>query len=157
MFCRLPSSLIMALLPIAITGCSAEPEPASVMASVIEARQENFEQMKEANDAIKREAEADSPDPAVFRANAAILIERAANIPSGFPQGSGPESGVETDALPAIWQNSEGFAARAGNMQDSLRQFGEAASGEDISATIAAVKLVGDTCRECHEEFRKRD
>ena len=127
------------------------------MASVIEARQDNFEQMKEANDAIKREAEADSPDPAVFRENAAILIERAAKITGGFPEGSGPGSGVETDALPAIWQNNPSFLARASKMQEVLEQFSLTAAGDDVSATVAAVTLVGDTCKECHQEFRKRD
>lgn len=157
MFRRLPKSLVVALFAATVVGCSGAPEPESEVASVIAARQENFKQMKEANDAMKREAEADSPDPAVFRENAAILIERAANIASGFPENSGPQAGVETDALAEIWQRKAQFEARAMTMQVVLEQFSATAAGNDVSATVAAVTLVGDTCRECHEEFRQRD
>lgn len=154
---RLEKVLAVVLLATAVAGCSGATEPDNAVAGVIAARQENFKQMKEANDAIKREAEADNPDPAVFRANAAILIERAANITSGFPENSGPQAGVETDALPQIWQNKAQFEARATALQEVLQQFSATAAGDDVNATVAAVALVGDTCRECHEEFRKRD
>jgi cytochrome c556 len=149
--------LSLALLIAAIVGCSSAQAPATQEAEVVEARQENFKQMKAANDAIKKEAEETSPDPAVFRQNAAILIEHAAKITGGFPEGSGPEAGVETDALPAIWQRSAEFHAKANKMQQVLQQFSARATGNDIHATVAGVKLVGDACRECHQQFRQQD
>lgn len=158
---RMPRTLIVALFAAALAGCTgAEDTPNNAsdqIVGVIEARQANFKAMKEANDALKREVEADSPDPAVFRANAGVLINHAANIAGGFPAGSGPEAGVETEALPAIWERKAQFDARARTLQDVLQQFSVTAAGSDMAATVAGVAQVGDACRECHEEFRKRD
>lgn len=168
----LTRTLATAFLALTAAGCSgAQDAPAgdasdtpavadvaaSGTAGVIEARQDNFEQMKDANDALKREAEADSPDPAVFRENAAILVGLTANIAGGFPEGSGPQEGVETDALPEIWQNKAEFEARATALQDVLQRFTTMAAGNDMAATIAGVAEVGAACRDCHEQFRKRD
>ena len=69
--------------------------------------------------------------------------------PTLFPPGSG---GLDTEALPAIWENPEDFAQRV----DAFRE--AAANLNDVAgkggALGPAVKQVGQTCKGCHDGYR---
>ena len=68
-----------------------------------------------------------------------------------FPAGSNVG---ETEALPAIWDDAEGFAAAVAAMQEATAAFVEAAESGDRAAIGAAFRNVGMGCRGCHDNYR---
>jgi cytochrome c556 len=77
----------------------------------------------------------------------------AAHIPQWFPPGS---TNKPTDALPTIWQRWPDFQARAARLeQDSTRLALVAASG-DPKAIAAQFRAVGQTCSDCHADYRQK-
>lgn len=80
-----------------------------------------------------------------------IMADVAAQAGDLFPDGS--DTGHDTEALPAIWTDREGFNQR-------LADFGEAvnaAAARDIQSVDAlqpALKSILDTCKGCHDNYR---
>jgi len=68
-----------------------------------------------------------------------------------FPEGS--DVG-DTEALPAIWQNPEEFAAAVKKSQDAADAFLAAAESGDAAAIGAGMRGLGGSCRGCHDDFR---
>ena len=73
-----------------------------------------------------------------------------------WPEGS-DNAAVETSrALPAIWEDLDGFT-------EDWVAFGEAAAamqaaaGGGVEAIGAAIRDLGGTCQACHEDFREPD
>lgn len=88
-------------------------------------------------------------------ANIAVrtLYNGSADIPALFPAGT--ESGGETEALPAIWSDAAGFAAKAEAMNAAAAQL-IATPIENLDGVRAAVGALGQTCQGCHETFRMK-
>lgn len=91
-----------------------------------------------------------------FDALAAELAMRTMNstalaYPAMFPKGS--ESGADTEAAPAIWSDSAGFAASSAELASASLAAAEAAKG-GADAFKGAFGAVGKTCKGCHEKFR---
>ena len=144
------TKLSIALFAVALTG-------AATAAGVISARQGNYKQIGKANKAINDELRKPAPAIAVIQANAVILDTLAPRIPSWFPKGTGPEAGVKTAALPAIWQRNPEFQAAARNFAIAAHNFRAAAASGDMNRVRAALPAVGTSCRSCHETFRAKD
>lgn len=69
-----------------------------------------------------------------------------------FPEGSS-SADAETRALPAIWEDPEGFQAAKQALADAAAAMAEAAgTQEGVQANMAAV---GGACGGCHEKFRQ--
>lgn len=68
-----------------------------------------------------------------------------------FPEGS--ESGFETEADPAIWQNRTAFESRAQTLADRTASAIEA-SPDSVDAFRGVFGPVGQACQACHEDFR---
>lgn len=111
----------------------------------VEARQAT---MKE-NGAILRTAGQLSGAEAV--AAMQTLLDNYTQIPAFFPEGS---LVGDTKALPAIWENWEEFTA----IDEAGRAAAEAglaaAEAGDAAAYGEAVKALGATCGQCHQQFR---
>jgi cytochrome c556 len=89
-------------------------------------------------------------------AQAEAIHAMAALIPSLVPKGSGPEAGVETNALPAIWQEPDKFKALAAKLETESAKLIEVAKTGDKQAIGAQVQVMGrEGCGACHKEFRK--
>ncbi|MFV0301582.1 MAG: c-type cytochrome [Paracoccus sp. (in: a-proteobacteria)] len=75
-------------------------------------------------------------------------------LPALFIPGTSLDDGVETEALPAIWQNSEDFTAK-------FAAFGEAAAGAGAAvgggqdAIGPVLQKLGGACKACHDDYRK--
>jgi cytochrome c556 len=81
-------------------------------AQAVKDRQANFKQLGGAFKALNDQLKSDKPDMAVIKASALKMKALAAQEPTWFPAGSGPEAGVKTAAKPQIWSDAAGFAAR---------------------------------------------
>ncbi|MCS6987880.1 MAG: cytochrome c [Sphingomonadaceae bacterium] len=134
---------------------AATPSFAQSPQATIEARQANFKAIakafKELNDELKKSA----PSLAVLRTAAADLQKSSVRIAGFFPAGTGPETDLKTDALPAIWRNPAGFTEAARRHTAAVDALVAATRGSDMAAIRTAAGAVGPTCKGCHDSFRK--
>jgi cytochrome c556 len=79
------------------------------------------------------------------------LRDNYSHIPALFPEGSNVG---ESEALPAIWENWEAFTAIADAGVTAAEQGIAAAEAGDAAAYAEAVKAIGATCGQCHQQFR---
>lgn len=135
-------------------GVSATAAWAATPAQIISARQTNFKQMGRAFKAINDQLKQSVPDIATIRANAQILAQSSGQIQSGFPRSTGPEAGVQTAALPLIWQRGRDFQSHANQLVTATRNLQRVAPGNDIYAIKAAVAGVGGACKGCHDTYK---
>ena len=86
------------------------------------------------------------------------LVGHAEGLASGakelhrvFPEGSNVG---ESEALPAIWQQPDAFAAAIAKAEEATAAFVAAAKSGDREAIGAAFRNVGMSCRGCHDNYR---
>ena len=84
----------------------------------------------------------------------AELVAVLAKLPwTAFVDGS--DKG-DTSAKPEIWSQPDKFKADAQKLQDAVAKLVEAAKTGRQDAVKAAFSAAGETCKGCHDEFRKR-
>lgn len=71
-----------------------------------------------------------------------------------FPAGTGTG---DTDALPLIWQEQEKFGQQLKASEKSTADLRAAVAAGDKAATMKAFKAVGESCKGCHDRYRKED
>lgn len=96
--------------------------------------------------------------PLVKQKNWPEIAERAAQLQQWgevmttyFPEGS---HGSPSEAAPAIWEDSAGFAAAAGHFTTQASQVADAAMAEDANAVKSAIKSLAASCKSCHAVYR---
>jgi cytochrome c556 len=137
-------------LAVGLSACTADaPNPAS-------ARQASFKRIAKANKAITEELKKPAPAVELLKTNAIILGELAPQVATWFPEGTGPQSGIETEAKPAIWQQKDAFRKAAGAFVTATQGLQAAAASGDIEQIKAAAPKVGGTCKGCHDTFRAK-
>lgn len=126
-------------------------------ADVISKRQANFKAIGRAFKATRDELQKDAPAIAVLRANADALDKAARQIPRHFPRGTGPEAGVKTAALPAIWAAGSTFNSTAASFQKLSGDLRAATASGDMARIKAATGALGGGCKSCHDNFKAKD
>lgn len=96
------------------------------------------------------------PYDAEAAAKHAEVVALAATLPwSAF--GPGTDKGRETAARPEIWAEQDKFEQRAADMQtEVLSNFVPAAKSGDLDQLKAAIGAAGQSCKACHDDFRRR-
>ncbi len=89
--------------------------------------------------------------------NVQTIKDRGGYLLKWFPKGSGPESGVKTYALPAIWQKNDDFVKLGKAMQAEALKLDEVAATKNADAFKAQVLVIGKTCKACHDNYRSPD
>lgn len=120
-------------------------------------RQANFKVIGKSFKGMLDEGRKPAPNIAVYRVNADALAKAAAKISGHFPKHTGPEAGVKTAALPAIWQKNPEFKTSAAKLVDASKKLSAAAKSGNLDATKAAVMGLGPTCKGCHDQFKAKD
>ncbi|MFN3313712.1 MAG: c-type cytochrome [Hyphomonas sp.] len=145
-----------------LTACGGAETPARDLTpeevelkQKIDARRLNFQDLGAAFKAVGDELRAGRANSATVQFSVDAVARYSVQISSWFPEGSGPESGFRTDALPAIWENPEEFAAILSNFEASAALFAEASQSGNASAIQSNFQLVGAGCVSCHDKFRK--
>lgn len=95
------------------------------------------------------------PRPAVVRIEE---MERFfSTFSTRFPEATAMNSpGIDSKALPAIWQNRADFDRLPGNVMARLATLKQAAAAGDASAFAPALQATGASCGECHRPYRAR-
>ncbi len=74
-------------------------------------------------------------------------------FPNQFPAGT--ESGADSEAAPAVWQNPKDFHAKAEKLAAEADKL-LAAVPADQAGVGAAMKALGGTCGDCHQTYRMK-
>lgn len=72
---------------------------------------------------------------------------------AGFVEGSG--SGGNTKAKPEIWTEKDKFNAAVTKNQEEVAKLVAAAKGGNLDQIKAAVGGAGQSCKACHDNYRK--
>jgi cytochrome c556 len=136
---------LVAVAPPAVAAGAAE-----VVRSRVDAYRELGASFKNINDELR------SPKPqAMVLQLSARQVRNVANQQYGFfPTGSGPQAGVKTKALPAIWSKGPAFKAAQDAFAKEANAFYKAAQANNVAAARTAAKSLGATCKSCHTQFR---
>ncbi len=81
------------------------------------------------------------------------LAAWAEHLPALFPPGS--DTGA-TYALPTIWSDPQGFAARVAALRRATRAMAVAGEAGDQKRFGAAFRATDDACGACHRVYRHR-
>jgi cytochrome c556 len=79
------------------------------------------------------------------------LAKWAAAAPALFADST---RSVPSRALPAVWSDKAGFAAKAKDFADSTRALAAAARAEDKTAFDAALASTAASCKGCHDSYQ---
>ncbi len=158
---RLVTALGAGVLALGLSACGGESAPAAeidpAVQSAIKSRQEALKEMGGAMKTISDQLKLEEPDVDAIYASAQTIEGHSVNIGDWFPAGTGPESGVETEALAAIWEKPEDFAAAVARFQTAADEFEAIAVGRDPAAIGPAMGGIGGSCKNCHDQFRLDD
>lgn len=146
--------LAVLIAMLAIGSAVASEVAASSMQDIIETRRSGFKKMGAAMKSIAEQFKTDAPDLVKITAAAQVISAGVRDQPGWFPAGSGPESGIETDALPHIWQDTAKFAALSHQLGVESGNFASAVAGKDVAAIRTQFKVLAEVCSTCHKSFR---
>lgn len=146
------SSLSMAIallaMPLAASAQFAKPEDAQRYRKAV------FTVMAAHFSQLAAMANGRAPFDAKLAATHADLLGRISHLPyPAFVEGS--DQGA-TQAKPDIWLQPALFKAAARRSQDDIAKLGPAAQSADLARLKSAVSAVGQSCKSCHDEFRRR-
>ncbi|MAY60882.1 MAG: cytochrome C556 [Rhizobiales bacterium] len=79
------------------------------------------------------------------------ISKTMAEFPAQFPEGT--ETGMETEAAPAIWENKADFEAKAIALKDAA-DAGIASPPSDVDGLKAMFGPLTKNCGSCHETYR---
>ena len=120
----------------------------------IERRQDDMKDLGRAFKRVRDELGGGSPDLGRVREATALVVTAATDLPSWFPDGSGPETGVKMRAFAEIWTTPTEFATASDRFRTAAEALRSAAEAGDASALGAAARDVGKSCGGCHKAFR---
>jgi len=89
-----------------------------------------------------------------LQAHASALADLGAQAKVLFPAGT--DVG-DTDALPLIWKEQDQFRKLAADLEASSAKLRDAVAANDKAGTMAAFKALGESCKGCHDRYRKAD
>jgi cytochrome c556 len=146
----LAASLVASLF----AGFSNDSSAATAPADAIKYRQAVMEGMSAHVTAIALINFGKVDHPEYLKSHANALAELGAEAKVLFPAGT--DTG-KTEALPLIWQEQEKFNKLVTDLETSSAKLRDAVAANDKPGTMAAFKTLGDTCKSCHDRYRKKD
>ncbi len=141
----------LGLASVSVAAIAAKP------ADTIAARQANFKLIGKSFKTIIDQMKAPAADMALVQSSADALAKASTKVHGLFPKGSGPESGVKTHALPAVWEKPADFKAAADKLVLGTKAMQKAAKSGDMAQVKAAFPGVGGACKGCHDQFKGKD
>ncbi|MEE1876896.1 cytochrome c [Altererythrobacter litoralis] len=147
-------SACAALMAAAMAPQSRASEPASVSpGDLVAARQGGMAMSVFTLARLSAAANADAP-----LTQAALPTKGLARFAQALPTLFAPETaGIEgTEALPAVWQDEEAFAARIAEYQAATAALADAARSDNREAFNTALASTKAACQACHDAFRAK-
>lgn len=136
------------LMPSAETRTSASDALARM-----KERHEHMETLGKATKTINNQLKSPTPDVEQIRRSAAVIAQRAPDLVSWFPAGTGPDVG-KTRGKAEIWQTPDDFATKANDFVRAAEDFDSAAKSGDLGQIESSFAALGKTCKACHDRYR---
>lgn len=89
-----------------------------------------------------------------LKGHASAIGDLGAQAKVLFPAGT--DTG-DTDALPLIWKEQDQFRKLLTDLETSSAKLRDAVAANDKPGTMAAFKALGESCKGCHDRYRKAD
>ena len=140
---------LIALVAVAVASAAA-PSAVQAQDGVIEYRQSIMQSFRIHMGGVRAAVDGTVPMDHAGR-HAVSFYEMALSLANVFPEGS---TSADSRALPAIWQDRDGFIGAVTDIQTATANLVEATETGDAEAVSAALGGVQATCRACHTDFR---
>lgn len=125
--------------------------PADVPA-FMKTRHDNYEDLGKNFKVLMDNSKLDAPDMAAVSAAAAKVKGYADQMGTWFPAGTGPETGIKTEAKANIWTDRATFDAAVTRLQGEATKL---AAVTDAAGLKAQFPATGGACKNCHDTFRE--
>ncbi len=135
-------------------GMSVAVAAQKAPADIIKERQEMMKGLGADLKTISDQLKTNAPDKAAIAKAFKHAADSGKNVAELFPAGTGPESGIKTDAKAEIWTMSADFKAAAANFVTVSAKSADAAAKADVEGLNAEAKALGSACGGCHKPFR---
>ncbi len=119
---------------------------------VIKDRIANFRKIGKAFKHIRDELKVQDPSLPTIQDSAAQIESLGSQILTWFPAGT--DQGGKTRAKPEVWSDPATFAQAQKRMADEAQKMNQAAHAGRKEAIAAQYKLLGEACKNCHDNFR---
>lgn len=93
-------------------------------------------------------------EAAEFSKHADRIAHVSEQILEGFAKGS--DKG-KTDAKPEVWTNWDDFQSKAKDLDTQAKLLAEVAKANDEAKDKEQFKKVAETCKACHDKYKKKD
>lgn len=133
------------------TGPAAMPAATDV-AAFMKARHENYEMLGANMKVLQDNFRSETPDMTAANAAAVNVKAFADAMGDWFPAGTGPDSGIESEAKANIWTDRATFDAAHAKLKDEAAKL---AAATDAAAFKAQFPATGGSCKNCHDTFRE--
>lgn len=156
---NLAGSVVLLLVTPLVFGGEASKADSPDPATVIEMRRQGFKDMGAAFKGVRDQFRRPKPVMVMIREYTKPLV-RYSNEPvleHWFPEGTGPDQGIETEALPVIWERPEEFAALWEDYTAATSDLQAALASGDMGIARDQARKVGETCTSCHDVFRAEE
>lgn len=102
---------------------------------------------------INAQLRSEKPDTQVIANNAAVLDTVNRLFFTAFPEGS---DGIgNSRAKPEVWKQPAKFKELAERLNGEVAKLNAAAKSGDVAATRSAFQSTAQTCKACHDDFRR--
>lgn len=122
------------------------------VAAFMKQRHENYEDIGKNMKVLQDNMKAAAPDMPAVTAAATAIKGYADQMGGWFPAGTGPESGIKTEAKANIWTERATFDAAVAKLQE---ESGKLAAVTDAAGFKAQFPATGLACKGCHDQFRE--
>lgn len=126
--------------------------------TAIPARQAGMKQIGRTFKGIMDQLKTSAPNGPQLKVETAQLADLAVKVPSLFPAGSGPGTGVKTAVKADVWTHPADFHAKAAALASTTRALADAAAhSSDPAVLMPLAAKVGGACKACHETYKTPD
>jgi len=126
-----------------------------VVINAVKGRQSGFREMGTAVKNIDERITAGLVFDVELLADVHNLATNADQIPFWFPAGSGPEAGLEMEALPEIWRSRGNFNRLDKRLLEEIDKLEAVARERQQAEFVAQFGTLTGVCDECHETYRQ--
>jgi cytochrome c556 len=130
-------------------------DPASP-ADAIKIRVEGLREMGAAFKAVHDALQDSTPQTILLQMSARQIVQSSHDMYGWFPAGSGPETGLKTNAKAEIWSDPADFKKAQDGLAAEALVFQSAIASNDMDQIRAEATKLGQACQSCHQQFRTR-
>ncbi|MDM7859842.1 cytochrome c [Alteromonas sp. ASW11-36] len=152
----LAAAASIAIGSIAFIGSATAEEAKSERqaANATQFRQALFQLIRSNMGPLGGMARGDIPMNADVIATNAVRLEQLGMMIPDYMATDTTGFGVDTEALPKIWENMDDFTAKANDLVEASRALQAVVLAGDDSLYRGAIGDVGKTCKACHDAYK---